>query len=122
MSRNTSISLGDHFAAFVDGQIASGRYASASEVLRAGLRLLEEREARIAKHCAWLREGEVTGERSSRNAFGEEIGALATEEEREARVRALKQALQEGIDSGPPQPFDFDAFLAGKRARRVRNA
>jgi antitoxin ParD1/3/4 len=122
MSRNTSISLGDYLSAFVDDQIASGRYASASDVLRAGLRLLEERETRIAEHCAWLREGEVTGERSSPSAFGAELDALAAEEEREARTRALKQALQEGMDSGPPQPFDFDAFLAGKHARRVRNA
>lgn len=122
MPKNTSISLGDHFAAFVDAQIASGRYASASEVLRAGLRLLEEREARVIRQIAWLREGEVTDERSSPSTFGEEIGAAAGEEENEARVRALKQAIQEGIDSGPPLPFDFDAFLAGKRARRVRNA
>jgi antitoxin ParD1/3/4 len=45
MSKNTSISLGEHFTTFVESQIAEGRYASASEVIRAGLRLLEEREA-----------------------------------------------------------------------------
>lgn len=122
MAKNTSISLGEHFADFVDAQVAAGRFSTASEVLRAGLRLLEEREARIARQSAWLREGEVTGERSSQNTFGEEIGAVAGDEEHEARVRALNQALQEGMDSGPPQPFDFDEFLAGKRARRTRNA
>lgn len=122
MSKNTSVSLSDHFADFVDAQVESGRFSSASEVVRAGLRLLEEREARIAKQSAWLREGEVTGERSSQNTFREEIGAVAGEEEREARARALKQALQEGMDSGPPQPFDFDEFLAGKRTRPIRNA
>jgi antitoxin ParD1/3/4 len=122
MSKSTSVSLSDHFNAFVETQVASGRFDSASEVVRAGLRLLEEREARIAGHCAWLCEGEVTGERSSPDRFGEEIGAVAREEEREARVRALKAAIQAGLDSGPPQPFDFDEFLASKRAPRVRNA
>ena len=41
MSRNTSISLGDHFADFIDASVAEGRYGSASDVVRAGLRLLE---------------------------------------------------------------------------------
>ena len=44
MSRNTSITLGDHFAEFIDQQVEDGRYSTASEVVRAGLRLLEEQE------------------------------------------------------------------------------
>ncbi|MBA3275080.1 MAG: type II toxin-antitoxin system ParD family antitoxin [Chloroflexia bacterium] len=51
MARNTSVSLGDHFAGFVDEQVDSGRYGSASDVLRAGLRMLETHEQQLA----WLR-------------------------------------------------------------------
>lgn len=76
MARNTSISLGDHMADFVDGQVRTGRYGSASEVIRAGLRLLEEREAAML---------------------------------------ALRDALDEGLRSGPAREFDFDAFMARRR-------
>jgi antitoxin ParD1/3/4 len=77
MAKNTSISLGEHFEAFIGARVAAGRYGSASEVVRAGLRLLEEHEARL---------------------------------------EALRAALIEGEQSGPAQPFDFDAFLARKRS------
>jgi antitoxin ParD1/3/4 len=77
MARNTSISLGDHFASFVDQQVEGGRYGSASDVVRAGLRLLEEQETKLA---------------------------------------ALRAALIAGEESGPSTPFDFEAFIAGKRA------
>ena len=60
MPRNTSISLGDHFTGFIDQRIASGRYSSASDVVRAGLRLLEEHETRVDA----LREALIEGERS----------------------------------------------------------
>ena len=76
MARNTSISLGDHFASFINQQVQAGRYGSASDVVRAGLRLLEENEAKL---------------------------------------QALRAALIEGEKSGPSTPFDFDAFVAGKR-------
>ena len=81
MSKNTSISLGDHFADFIDAQVQSGRYGSASEVVRAGLRLLEEREA---------------------------------------KVRALREALIEGEETGPAVAFDSEAFLKRMRAKHVR--
>jgi antitoxin ParD1/3/4 len=47
MGRNTSVSLGDYFENFVESKITKGRFKNASEVIRAGLRLLEEEENRI---------------------------------------------------------------------------
>ena len=47
MGRNTSISLGNHFEDFIGDKISNGRYNNASEVIRAGLRLLEEEENKI---------------------------------------------------------------------------
>ncbi|MFT8247177.1 type II toxin-antitoxin system ParD family antitoxin [Roseomonas sp. BN140053] len=61
MPRNTSISLGDHFASFIDRQVQGGRYGSASDVMRAGLRLLEEQEAKLEALRAALIEGEESG-------------------------------------------------------------
>ncbi|USE35991.1 type II toxin-antitoxin system ParD family antitoxin [Endozoicomonas sp. SCSIO W0465] len=58
MSRNTSITLGDHFDGFIASQIESGRYGSASEVVRAALRLLENRENKLTILRNLLIEGE----------------------------------------------------------------
>ncbi len=77
MAQNTSISLDDHFTSFLAQEISSGRYRSASEVVRAGLRLLEDQETQLA---------------------------------------ALRSALVEGEVSGEAEPFDFDAFVAAKKA------
>ncbi|BAO80958.1 predicted transcriptional regulators containing the CopG/Arc/MetJ DNA-binding domain [Serpentinimonas raichei] len=78
MSRNTSVSLGTHFTSFIDAQVQGGRYGSASDVVRAGLRLLEEHEA---------------------------------------KVKALQDALNAGLESGEPRSFDSGAFLNRMHAR-----
>lgn len=80
MSRNTSVSLGAHFANFIETQVQGGRYGTASDVIRAGLRLLEEHEAKL---------------------------------------KALQDALNTGLQSGEPRPFDFEAFKARKRAEHA---
>ncbi|MGV6871180.1 type II toxin-antitoxin system ParD family antitoxin [Pseudochelatococcus sp. B33] len=61
MARNTSVSLGDHFTDFIDTQVRTGRYGSASDVVRAGLRLLEEHEAKVKALEAALIAGEESG-------------------------------------------------------------
>jgi antitoxin ParD1/3/4 len=61
MPKNTSVVIGDKLADFVDRQVAEGRYGSASDVVRAGLRLLEEQETRLAALRAALIEGEESG-------------------------------------------------------------
>ena len=45
--KNTSISLGNHFDQFISSQVSTGRYKNVSEVVRAGLRLLEDEESKI---------------------------------------------------------------------------
>ena len=82
MSKNTSITLGNHFESFVQNSISAGRYKNASEVIRAGLRLLEEEEDKVA---------------------------------------ALKQAIQEGIDSGIAEDFEPEQFLKNLKAQRSAN-
>lgn len=77
MTKNTSIILSDHFQSFIAEQVEEGRYGSASEVVRAGLRLLESHEAKMA---------------------------------------ALRAAVKDGLNSGKPEPFDVDNFLADVNA------
>ncbi|MCW8830050.1 MAG: type II toxin-antitoxin system ParD family antitoxin [Gammaproteobacteria bacterium] len=61
MAKNTSITLGDHFDDFITGQVKSGRFGSASEVVRAALRLLENTETRLETLRHMLAEGEQSG-------------------------------------------------------------
>lgn len=58
MARNTSVTLGDHFEAFITSKIQQGRFQSVSEAVRAGLRKLEEDEARLDMLRTRLRAGE----------------------------------------------------------------
>lgn len=82
MNKNTSISLGNYFDQFVQNRIKEGRFNNASEVIRAGLRLLEEEESKVA---------------------------------------ALKNAVQEGIDSGIAEDFDPKKHLQSLKATKKTN-
>lgn len=61
MGRNTSVSLGDHFESFIDKKVSTGRFQNASEVVRAGLRLLEEEEAKLSALKKAIKEGMDSG-------------------------------------------------------------
>lgn len=69
MGRNTSVSLGDYFENFVDSKVSSGRYKNASEVIRAGLRLLEEDENRIQILKSAIKDGLDSGISKDFNAI-----------------------------------------------------
>lgn len=82
MNKNTSISLGNHFDLFVKSRIKEGRFKNVSEVIRAGLRLLEEEESKVV---------------------------------------ALRNAIQDGIDSGIANDFDPKKHLESLKAKKNSN-
>jgi antitoxin ParD1/3/4 len=80
--RNTSISLGEYFDQFVQTQVSGGRYKNVSEVIRAGLRLLENEESKAI---------------------------------------ALKNAINEGLNSPRVENFDFNENLKKLKAEKRKN-
>jgi antitoxin ParD1/3/4 len=61
MAKNTSILLGDYFDDFINGQVRAGKFASASEVIRAALRLFEYEEKKKTELIKELKKGERSG-------------------------------------------------------------
>jgi antitoxin ParD1/3/4 len=61
MGRNTSILLGEHFEEFISSEVSSGKYSSASEVIRTALRLLEAEESKKKQLNKALAAGEGSG-------------------------------------------------------------
>ena len=79
MSKNTSMTLGEHFDGFIARKIEEGRFSSASEVVRAALRMFEDNEQKIATLRYLLEEGERSGTaeysyESLMNELDEELG------------------------------------------------
>ena len=61
MPKETTLRLETYFLAFIEEQIAKGRFSSPSAVVQAGLRLLEESESHAEALAAALQEGEESG-------------------------------------------------------------
>jgi len=76
--KNTSISLGDYFDQFVSSQVSIGRYKNVSEVVRAGLRLLEDEESKTIALKAAIQKG-LDSPRVENFHFGENLEKLKLE-------------------------------------------
>jgi antitoxin ParD1/3/4 len=61
MAKNTSVLLGDYFDKFINQQVRAGKFSSASEVIRAALRVFEHEEAKKAELIRELKKGERSG-------------------------------------------------------------
>jgi antitoxin ParD1/3/4 len=86
---STNVSLTPHLEEFIHATVSSGRYSSASEVVREALRLLEQQER-----------------------------------ERTAKLKELRRAIQEGLDSGPATamtPDDWDEIRCEVKNRHPKN-
>ncbi|MCX2930507.1 type II toxin-antitoxin system ParD family antitoxin [Mycobacterium sp. CVI_P3] len=81
MGKNTSFSLDAHYSAFIEAEVASGRYRSASDVIRTALRLLEDRETRLLALRRELIAGEQSGDSAALD-FDEFIARKRAEEPR----------------------------------------
>jgi antitoxin ParD1/3/4 len=110
------ISIDERWQRFVVEAVRSGRYGSESEVVREGLRLLEERDSKLTALRATIQ-----ASLAERGSFTDDEVAQALEEraveleKQEIKLATLRDALVEGEQSGPSAPFDFDAYLADKR-------
>lgn len=80
--KTTSVALGSYFEDFIKGQISNGRYNNASEVVRAGLRLLEENESKILALKSAIDEGTNSG--------------IAQDFDPESHLRTLKSSVNNG--------------------------
>tara|TARA_R110000868_G_scaffold30724_7_gene113346 strand:- start:652 stop:900 length:249 start_codon:yes stop_codon:yes gene_type:complete len=80
--KNTSVSLGNYFDQFVQSQVSAGRYKNVSEVIRAGLRMLEDEETKLI---------------------------------------ALRNAVQEGLNTSLVEDFDFDENLKNLKSEKRKN-
>lgn len=104
MNDPTSHRLTPHFEAFIEGQIAQGKYENATEVIEEGLRLLQARQAKLDQLSRALQEGLDSGE-----AVGFDVDEWL--EARGASLDRLRQAVAESEASGEAVPFDMDTWL-----------
>jgi antitoxin ParD1/3/4 len=77
MSNNMPFRIGAHFSGFVKAQVREGRYSSASDVVRAGLRLLEDQDAKLAALRGALADGGLQAAHPTSSAGF--LGAVATQ-------------------------------------------
>ena len=76
MAKNTSILLGDYFDNFINSQIKNGKYSSASEVVRAALRMFEHEETKKSELIKELKKGEKSGFSDSSGSIPEKSRSL----------------------------------------------
>ena len=79
--KNTSISLGNYFDQFVQNQVSAGRYKNVSEVIRAGLRLLENEESKVIALKNAIHEG-FNSQRVENFDFDENLKKLNAEKKK----------------------------------------